>query len=1035
MAVFGYKAAQPLLQSSRPADAPGHGFPDPPSAPGLSAFYARLWEDPLLECYRHAPGDEPSKIWSLSDYATCRQSPVWKWLHAKQNSEVVESFSKTFKDKQLLFLPVMLPGTPFGDDHETRLRTAYALHFALAASGYDLNFPTRMSFVDVPVEISVQAGGAWFTGTERQFRVPIKLFRKSSSAPSRPKQPDMVVVLWINEDLCQDRPLNVIAQILFGLVNPSLVGDVANRKWCERASVRVLGPTDSNCLKTILAEPETCCKPAPCACNLKLRDFAPSAVYSPWATVDFDETAIPSAAEPPIYRTTSTESTLADKLLEELQLRGALQESASVVLLTEHDTLFGTHFGPAFARASKNLVKPDKLLRMKYLRGLDGALPRSRQAESSSASSESELPQKPAANEGAIDDDQRPEGRAQKDYLARLERVLIDYHNDERMQGHSGVTAIGVIGSDVYDKLLVLRALRKRFSNVVFFTTGLDAAFSKPSEWQTTRNLIVASHFGLRLHNPLQGETPPFRDSYQTATYLSALHALNDGLSEDIGMDLKAVDSAKRADALAKCKPLVFEIGNEGPYQLTLTNDPDDPLTSAIQPRSPRENIGMGSYVRTSVLLALAIVSITLCAGVYISSFRRAMAGDGRANRRKLFFREMMTHFGSVALFAFLPWLVILADHRRGSGQPFSMHQGISLWPATLIRYLAFAVAVYLITTTFRELRALQKRLDLDWDLGAAKASRHAWRTFTNARRESWTKALDFAWRHSLVFNWPEVRAHWARHPRWNQPRSSSRELYEDFVERGYVAFRWMRVVPLIVAFLIFGMLIIYVCGSPANPYRGPWSHWTSVVTISGASLAMTTLAFLVIDAIQLCRRFLGALKHAQLDWNSRALDHIVASRGDNSKPDDLRSQSLFTLRIMVESSNVVGKLVRYPFIVVFLMVISRLPAFDYLDLNWCLVLLWTLLLSMAGWSAYQLRQAAADTREEILQRLHEQLAAIKNSAQKEQQRLAIEAIENEQGGAFGSPWSDPLLTAVAIPFGGSTLLLLIQQVLPHLIL
>ena len=58
-----------------------------------------------------------------------------------------------------------------------------------------------------------------------------------------------------------------------------------------------------------------------------------------------------------------------------------------------------------------------------------------------------------------------PEGRAQYDYLRRLRRPIEELGN---------VSAIGVVGSDVYDKLLVLRALKPYFPDCVFFTTDLD---------------------------------------------------------------------------------------------------------------------------------------------------------------------------------------------------------------------------------------------------------------------------------------------------------------------------------------------------------------------------------------------------------------------------------------------------------------------------------------------------------------------------------------------------------------------------------
>ena len=58
------------------------------------------------------------------------------------------------------------------------------------------------------------------------------------------------------------------------------------------------------------------------------------------------------------------------------------------------------------------------------------------------------------------------------------------------------------------------------------FTTDLDARFVHPMVRKWTRNLIVGSSFGLQLRQEIQARTPPFRDVYQTATYLGTLVAM-----------------------------------------------------------------------------------------------------------------------------------------------------------------------------------------------------------------------------------------------------------------------------------------------------------------------------------------------------------------------------------------------------------------------------------------------------------------------------------------------------------------------------
>src|SRR5262249_22087699 len=121
---------------------------------------------------------------------------------------------------------------------------------------------------------------------------------------------------------------------------------------------------------------------------------------------------------------------------------------------------------------------------------------------------------------------ERPEGPSQLDYVPRL-ALEIKERQREAEHDHKPLRAIGVLGSDVYDKLLVLQSLYKLFPNVIFFTTDLDARLLHPAELGWSRNLIIASSFDLELGEHLQGAVPPFRDTYQTGKFLACLAALD----------------------------------------------------------------------------------------------------------------------------------------------------------------------------------------------------------------------------------------------------------------------------------------------------------------------------------------------------------------------------------------------------------------------------------------------------------------------------------------------------------------------------
>ena len=122
------------------------------------------------------------------------------------------------------------------------------------------------------------------------------------------------------------------------------------------------------------------------------------------------------------------------------------------------------------------------------------------------------------ADNGKESQRDRPEGTSQIDYV----RALVDRIHDEG----EGARAIGIFGTDPYDSLLIIKALRPAFPHAIFFTVGLDARHLHPSEYKWTRNMVIASPFGLQLDGGLQRDVPPFRSSYQASAYFATLQAV-----------------------------------------------------------------------------------------------------------------------------------------------------------------------------------------------------------------------------------------------------------------------------------------------------------------------------------------------------------------------------------------------------------------------------------------------------------------------------------------------------------------------------
>lgn len=214
-----------------------------------------------------------------------------------------------------------------------------------------------------------------------------------------------------------------------------------------------------------------------------------------------------------------------------------------MVLVGEWDTFYARSLMDTVKVAALNRLemKDKEVIQVGYLRGLDGMIPGQQRSKASPQATE-ELT---ASSKESLE---QPVGKSQLDYVRRLAEKLeaIDRRSPQK------VRAIGILGSDLYDKQLILQALRPRFPKAFFFTTDLDARLLHPSQYKWSRNLIVASGYGLEVRPDIQAGIPPFRDNYQTATFLATRVALKD------------LPSQPRISE----PPAIFEIGKGKAYQL-----------------------------------------------------------------------------------------------------------------------------------------------------------------------------------------------------------------------------------------------------------------------------------------------------------------------------------------------------------------------------------------------------------------------------------------------------------------------------------
>jgi len=339
----------------------------------------------------------------------------------------------------------------------------------------------------------------------------------------------------------------------------------------------------------------------------------------------------------------ATDRQVAGEVLDELALRGMdlANPKNHLALISEWDTFYGRMlsltYAAQLASTQKNLsslaayvdqfrrgdpVWPTNLHSFVFLRGLDGQTT-ARDSDSSKTagqrdSARGERPNSWEELSRWTPGVNKPEGRAQLDYLARLGDRLADLGDDLRRNDSGRIGAIGIVGSDIYDTLLILQALRPRFPDAIFFTTELDARLWHQSEWEWSRNLVVVSSYGLQLHATFQQQAPPFRDSGQTALFATALAALGEN----------------RLATLGQVLPRRFEIGRFGAVDLSVTN------AASLHPDPPGMRGWTNPRKRVIILTLIASVFVLVLASLIFRPWIQLTRGRHEYEAESLWLRE-----------------------------------------------------------------------------------------------------------------------------------------------------------------------------------------------------------------------------------------------------------------------------------------------------------------------------------------------------------------------------------------------------------
>jgi hypothetical protein len=651
---------------------------------------ARLWQDPLGVTFenwqRHLESGKAHSISLFQDGLINRCFVASPKFPPKEELRLVEQANQQPAPTQRVkILAVMIPGGPYVEDVERRLRSRRAVIEGLGVAGYDPEKDHELGYFCIPwqafnpnvadcvsrlqkdrvveetfnsrselaiqpirsnlretsdfIETSNGRESADYRQTDPQeLLVPYEWFEASSFC--RGDRPSQLLVLWLIDDAFRDAPLARLADLISWF---RFKFNATSEAETSLPDFAVLGPDNSGTLRSMVVEAKGA------QWNDETRQcLATTHIYSSQAEAaetrllfDIPELCSPRTCKHLIEqsvksrqpdsgfcfeRTIPLDNQIVRALREELKLRDVTEDD-DVAILSEEDTFYARALCSSFVAPDVDGDIGPALATVHaytYLRGIDGKLPSDGKDEKETKAADQDA-DKNQQTRSSLRPADGTEGLSQADDIRRLAKMLQDLDRDLR-NGNSlnenssngnlrraksrGLRAIGLLGSDIYDKLELLKALRPMFPGAVFFTNYLDARLTHPDEWKETHNLVVVSACGLSLESSKEEfqRVAPFRDSGQMALFEATLAATRQIQPDDFQIPNP---------------PLVFEIAQDGAKELHLSGETDtNELFNVFQ----RYLLHIGCFIAFGCLLLVWTWSVSRVASA--SSNANIEAGE-----------------------------------------------------------------------------------------------------------------------------------------------------------------------------------------------------------------------------------------------------------------------------------------------------------------------------------------------------------------------------------------------------------------------
>ena len=1014
---------------------------------------ARLWQDPIAVA-------EKQKSSLTADILAGRIPRKRAENHdIRSLVELLHKRVDRIKDvpEHVLLLAVMLDAGPYSEQGEQRLRARQAVLEGLSESGFVPIDGEHIGYVTTPwptknvvsVAESVENSSLLLPWEECEaIDNPTRVFPPGTAS---------VIVLWLPATNFNPRPLSSFADLI----------NVLAKDNGDKIHVTLIGPANSTGLQSMIREVRKeglsndtqkaldgvwIISPRATASDLTLL-YEPSpasaseapALSTEQSVKQLLENSVPKDPNDPHHglrfvRTIATDDIVLREMIAELARRRVpivshvapdshpVSKVTHVVILSEWDTPYGRSLSTTFAaeasRQSANdiIEHPEKrplwVHSYHYLRGIDGQLPGDLSKDTQrDQGQKTPLGQETAAIEAT-------EGLNQSDYLRRLARQLKDDNARWQREDGSGIRAVGLLGSDTYDKLMILRALRPQFPDAVFFTNNYDAHFERRDDWDDAHNLVIVSPFGSTLPEIyVQQHIAPFRDNNQTSMYVGTLVATGRMKEEE-------------ADCLS-WQPRILEIGRHGDYDLSppwYLWRPSD--SKFVLEKNYKKDEKTKTWFRDWLfgpgviwkLIIIALAILAMAAWISVSIARRTLPGGGtgleRLKRGLVSTTFWLVCGGPLIVFSVAmlaqyngadsaqynlgspvagDYLTRLDEIAAVAEEPLAFFSGISIWPTEMLRLIAFMLAIFFMFKAGFDLRANAKKIEGEFSLAPLPLTPFRWRDL------------------GIGFE------HWQMKEPARTSRFSAEEAWHAYLCRNKFWPRFIRIGILFALYSIFALTILRLFPQPLSPARGEIAFSIDKFVFYLAGVGLLLLSFYVVDAIQLNSNFIRMFAREVTKWSRAVIDWSQRSPPLTEKELSAYEEIFF----VAQRTQAVAPLIWYPLLVLTLLVVARASLFD----NWTwpasLVLIFAITAAWALGSAILLRRAAEQLRETALNDLRRfRLMGHEVDAKRQTFDELIAEIRDLKTGAFAPLTDQPFIRAVLFPGGVLGLLAVGQRLL-----